>query len=320
MSPLEEPHVVVLAGGLAYERDVSLRSGRRVADAIRALGAEATILDADAGLLPVLASHRPDAAIVALHGAPGEDGALRAVLELVGLPYVGSTAAASRLAWDKPSAKALVRAAGLCTPDWVALSHSTFRELGSRPVLDGIVRMLGMPLMIKPAQGGSALGVQRVHRPEDLPTAMVGCFAYGDTVLVEPLVDGVEVAVSVIDRPAGPEALPVVEVVPSGAAFDYEARYTPGRTTYHVPARLDPAVATAAADLAVRAHTVLGLRDLSRTDAIVTSDGRVSFLEVNVAPGMTETSMTPMAVEAAGLGLGELCLDFVRRAVERGRP
>lgn len=336
MTPaLEDPHVAVLAGGLAYEREVSLRSGRRVAEAIRALGAEATILDADADLLATLAAHRPDAAIVALHGSAGEDGALRGVLELVGLPYVGSTAAASRLAWDKPSAKALIRAAGLCTPDWVALTHSTFRELGSRPVLDGIVRTLGLPLMVKPAQGGSALGAHRVRAVEDLPAAMVGCFAYGDTVLVEPLVDGVEVAVSVIDRPAGAgpagsagrtgsaegtgaEALPVVEIEPSDAVFDYAARYTAGRTTYHVPARLDPAVAAGVAELAERAHTVLGLRDLSRTDAIVTPDGTAWFLEVNVVPGMTETSMTPMAIQAAGLGLGELYLDFVRRAVRRG--
>jgi D-alanine-D-alanine ligase len=314
----EDTHVAVLAGGLAYEREVSLRSGRRVAEAIRALGAEATLLDADANLLDTLARHRPDAVFIALHGPPGEDGGLRGVLELVGTPYVGSTAAASRVAWDKPSAKTLVRAAGLGTADWVTLSHSTFRELGSAPVLDGIVRTLGLPLVIKPAQGGSALGVHRVGTVEELPAAMVGCFAYGDTVLVEPLVEGVEVAVSVIDGPTGARALPAVEIVPSGEAFDYEARYTPGRTTYHVPARLDPAVAARAAELAERVHTVLGLRDLSRTDAIDTSDGQVCFLEVNVAPGMTETSMTPMAVQAAGLGLGELCLSFVRRAMERG--
>ncbi|HEX5496419.1 MAG TPA: D-alanine--D-alanine ligase [Mycobacteriales bacterium] len=327
MTPgLEDPHVAVLAGGLTYEREVSLRSGRRVAEAIRALGAEATLLDADVDLLATLAAHRPDAVIVALHGSAGEDGALRGVLELVGMPYVGSTAAASRLAWDKPSAKALIRAAGLCTPDWVALTHSTFRELGSRPVLDGIVRTLGLPLMVKPAQGGSALGAHRVQVVEDLPAAMVGCFAYGDTVLIERLVAGVEVAVSVIDGPVGTastastgaRALPVVEIVPSDAMFDYAARYTPGRTTYHVPARLDPVVAARVAELAERAHAVLGLRDLSRTDAIVTSDGTVWFLEVNVAPGMTETSMTPMAIRAAGLELGELCLNLVRRAAERG--
>ena len=318
MIPVEDLHVVVLAGGLTYEREVSLRSGRRIAEAIRALGAEASVLDADADLLTTLATHRPDAVFVALHGSAGEDGALRGVLELVGMPYVGSDAAACRMAWDKPSAKALVRAAGLATPDWVALPHSTFRELGAGPVLDGIVARLGLPLMIKPAQGGSALGVQRVYEVADLPAAMVGCFAYGDTVLVEPLIEGVEVALSVVDDPAGPRALPPVEIVPSTGVFDYAARYTPGLTTYHVPARLDPAVAARAAELAERAHSVLGLRDLSRTDAIVTPDGQVWFLEVNVAPGMTETSMTPMAVRAAGLGLGELCLGFVQSAAERG--
>ncbi|HEY9389006.1 MAG TPA: D-alanine--D-alanine ligase [Mycobacteriales bacterium] len=317
--PAEDLHVAVLAGGLAFEREVSLRSGRRIAEAVRALGTEASLLDADADLLATLSRHRPDAAFLALHGSTGEDGALRGVLDLVGMPYVGSDAAACRVAWDKPTAKALVRAAGLATPDWVALPHSTFRELGAGPVLDGIVARFGLPLMIKPAQGGSALGVQRVYQVADLPAAMVGCFAYGDTVLVEPLIEGVEVALSVVDDPAGPRALPAVEIVPSGGVFDYAARYTPGLTTYHVPARLDPEVAVRAAELAERAHAVLGLRDLSRTDAMVTPDGQVWFLEVNVAPGMTETSMTPMAVQAAGLGLGELCLRLVRKAVERGQ-
>jgi D-alanine-D-alanine ligase len=318
MRPAEELHVVVLAGGLTYEREVSLRSGQRVAAALRDVGPEVSVLDADADLLPTLAAHRPDAVFVALHGSSGEDGSLQAVLELVGTPYVGSAAAACRIAWDKPTAKTLVRRAGLSTPDWLALPHSTFRELGAQAVLDRVVGRLGLPLMVKPAQGGSALGAHQVRDVDDLPAAMVACFGYGDTVLVEPLVTGVELAVSVVDGPDGPRALPAVEIVPPGGAFDFAARYTAGMTTYHTPARLDPAVALRAAELAERAHAVLGLRDLSRTDAIVTADGEVQFLEVNVAPGMTETSLTPMAVEAAGLRLGAVCLGLVQRAVGRG--
>lgn len=315
----EDLHVVVLAGGLAYEREVSLRSGQRVANALRALSVEATVLDTDSHLLETLSTHHPDAVFIALHGAAGEDGALRSVLDLAGIPYVGSPAAASRLAWDKPSAKAVLRAAGLTTPDWVALPHSTFRELGAQQVLDRVMARLGLPLMIRPAQGGSALGAHQVRTEDDLSTAMVGCFAYGDTVLIEPFVDGVEVAVSVVAGPGGPVALPAVEIAPAGGVFDYAARYTAGMTTYHTPARLDPPVAARAADLALRAHAALGLRDLSRTDAIVTPDGQVHFLEVNVAPGMTETSMMPMAVEAAGLNLGALCVSLLRQAVERAQ-
>ncbi len=312
-----ELHAVILAGGLTFEREVSQRSGRRVADALRHAGYEAPILDTDTALIDALAAARPDAVFIALHGGAGEDGALRSVLDLIGVPYVGSTPTACRVAWDKPNAKAAVRGTGIATPDWVALPQSTFRELGAQVVLDRIVSRFGLPLMVKPAQGGSALGAHRVDSLEDLPAAMVGCFAYGETALVERFVTGAELAISVVDGPDRPQALPAVEIVPASGVFDYAARYTAGMTTYHTPARLDPAVAARAAHLAERAHEVLGLRDLSRTDAIVAPDGEVHFLEVNVAPGMTETSMLPMAVEAAGLDLGELCASMLRRAAER---
>ena len=309
--------VVVLAGGLAYERDVSVRSGRRVCEALKAAGVSVRVLDADAALIGTLAADPPDAVFVALHGGSGEDGALRTVLDLVGVRYAGSDAAACRMAWDKPNAKAAVRAAGLSTPDWVALPHSTFRELGAAAVLDRIVDRLGLPLMVKPAQGGSALGARVVASAVELPDAMISCLSYGDTVLVEPYVDGVEVAVSVVDLGAGPVALPAVEIEPSSGVFDYASRYTAGTTTYHTPARLSADVAARVAEVAVRAHSVLGLRDLSRTDAIVTADGVVQFLEVNVSPGMTATSLLPMSIEAAGLAMGEVCSTLLSRAASR---
>jgi D-alanine-D-alanine ligase len=313
--PTEETplRAVVLAGGLTFEREVSLSSGTQVVEELARVGVDAELRDADAELLPGLAAAPADAVFVALHGATGEDGALRAVLDLAGVPYVGSPAAACRLAWDKPAAKSVVRTAGVTTPDWVALPHSTFRELGAGAVLDLIVARLGLPLMVKPASGGSALGAQKVTRVEDLPAAMVSCFAYGDTVLVERFVDGVEVALSVVDLGEGPEALPAVEIEPESGVFDYTARYTPGLTEYHAPARLADDVAARAAEVAVRVHEVLGLADLSRTDAIVTPDGEVHFLEVNVSPGLTETSMFPMAVEAAGHDLGEVLARLLTR-------
>nr|BFE66943.1 hypothetical protein GCM10020092_002440 [Actinoplanes digitatis] len=158
MGTPSETHVLVLAGGLSYERDVSLRSGRRVLDALRAAGLSAELRDADVSLLPALQADPPSAVVIALHGATGEDGSLRGVLDLCGIPYVGSGARASRLAWDKPSAKAMLREAGIPTPDWVALPHDRFSELGAVAVLDRIVERLGLPLMVKPAQGGSGLG------------------------------------------------------------------------------------------------------------------------------------------------------------------
>ncbi len=308
---------VVLAGGLAYEREVSLHSGRRVCEALKQAGVAVRMLDPDGELLAGLAVDRPDAVFIALHGADGEDGALRSVLDLADVPYVGSDAAACRMAWDKPTAKAIVHAVGLTTPDWVALPHSTFRELGAAVVLDRIVERFGLPLMVKPAQGGSALGARVIRSAAELPAAMVSCLSYGDTVLLEPYVEGVEVSVSVVDLGAGPVALPAVEIVPTSGVFDYAARYTAGMTTYHTPARLPSAATDAVAAAAVRAHEALGLRDVSRTDAIVTADGVVQFLEVNVSPGMTATSMLPMSIEAAGLEPGEVIATLLERAATR---
>ncbi|MCF6746502.1 D-alanine--D-alanine ligase [Blastococcus sp. KM273128] len=308
---------VVLAGGLTFEREVSLSSGTQVVEELTRAGVDAELRDADADLLPGLAAAPADAVFIALHGATGEDGALRAVLDLAGVPYVGSPAAACRLAWDKPAAKSVVRTAGLTTPDWVALPHSTFRELGAGAVLDLMVARLGLPLMVKPASGGSALGVQKVSRVEDLPAAMVSCFAYGDTVVVERYVEGVEVALAVIDLGEGPVALPAVEIEPESGVFDYSSRYSPGLTEYHAPARIPDDVAARAAEVAVRVHEVLGLADLSRTDAIITPDGEVHFLEVNVSPGLTETSMFPMAVEAAGYDIGTVLGRLLARRAEK---
>jgi D-alanine-D-alanine ligase len=305
--------VVVLAGGLTFEREVSLSSGNQVEEALRRAGVDAELHDADAELLPGLTASPADAVFIALHGSTGEDGALRAVLDLAGVPYVGSPAAACRLAWDKPAAKSVVRSAGVTTPDWVALPHSTFRELGAGTVLDLIVARLGLPLMVKPASGGSSLGVQKVSRVEDLPAAMVSCFAYGDTVMVERFVDGVELAISVVDLGSGPEALPAVEIEPESGVFDYTSRYTPGMTEYYAPARVSAEVSARAAEVALTVHRALGLADLSRTDALVTPDGEVHFLEVNVSPGLTETSMFPMALEAAGHRLGEVLAGLLAR-------
>jgi D-alanine-D-alanine ligase len=312
-----DAQVLVLAGGLSYERDVSLRSGRRVLDALRGAGISASMRDADAALLPFLSSDPPDAVVIALHGATGEDGSLRGVLDLCGIPYVGCDARAARLAWDKPSAKSMLREAGIPTPDWVALPHDRFSELGAVAVLDRIASRLGLPLMVKPAQGGSGLGAAVVKDAAALPAAMVGCFAYDSTALVERYVPGMDVAVSVLDLGSGPQALPAVEIVPRNGVYDYAARYTAGLTTWHTPARLSPEVAARVAETALAAHKALGLRDLSRVDLIVDRDGEPQVLGINVSPGMTETSLLPLAVQAGGLDFGTVLAKLVRRAVTR---
>ena len=308
---------LILAGGLSHERDVSLRSGRRCADALRAAGHEVLLRDADASLMVDLATPSFDAALIALHGGAGEDGALRQVLDLVGLPYVGSEPDACRAAWDKTAAKAAAGRAGLRTPASITLPHAAFRELGAAAVLDRIVTHLGLPLMVKPARGGSALGATAVDKAEDLPSAMVQCYSYGEAALIETFVEGTELAVTVLDGAAGLRALPAVEIVPVSGVYDYAARYTAGATEFFTPARLSAAVAAQVADVAVAAHKALGLRDLSRVDLILDAAGVVQLLEVNVAPGMTETSLLPMAVEADGLDLGEVLGDLLERAAGR---
>ncbi|GAA4239108.1 D-alanine--D-alanine ligase [Actinomadura meridiana] len=308
---MELGHVVVLAGGLSYEREVSLRSGRRITDALRALDIPVELRDADATLLDSLTDDPPDAVFPVLHGAAGEDGSIRDVLELLDVRYVGARPDACRVAWDKPTAKSVVRRAGLRTPDSVALPKEVFHDLGASSVLDQIIRSLGLPLFVKPTRGGSALGASAVHEASDLSAAMVGCFAYGDAALVEQYVAGTEVSVSVFDRDGESIALPAVEIVAPGGLYDYTARYDAGDTEFVTPARLSPEATARATAAAVTAHQALGLRDLSRTDLIISPDGDVHFLEVNVAPGMTETSLFPRAVSVAGLDLGEVCRDLL---------
>lgn len=309
--------VLVLAGGLSYEREVSLRSGRRVAEALAEAGVEAVLADVDAALLPGLAEEPPDAVFVALHGAAGEDGSIRGVLDLLDIAYVGSGVAACRVAFDKPTAKALASAAGLRTPDSVALPSTVFRELGAGGLLAGIVERFGLPLVVKPARGGSALGMTVVREESALPPAMLAAFSYGDVALIERFVAGVELAVGVVELGGVARALPAVQITPAGGVFDYAARYTAGASEYQVPAALDAASTAAAAEAALTAHRALGLRDISRTDLILHESGPV-FLEVNVAPGMTATSLLPMAVAADGCELGVLCRDLLLQARQRG--
>ena len=250
-------------------------------------------------------------------GAAGEDGALRNVLESLRIPYVGSSAAASRLAFDKPIAKTLADGAGLDTPPCVAMPQSTFRELGATGVLDAVIDAVGLPLVVKPTKGGSSLGTAIVHRAADLPAAMVGAFAYGDVVLMERYVGGTEVSIGVFERGGDVLALSAVEIVPEGELYDYAARYTAGTTEFFCPARLDDERALAAQAMALNMHVLLGLQDWSRTDLIIDPDGRPWFLEVNVAPGMTETSLFPQALVAADIGLGEITADLVEAAITR---
>jgi D-alanine-D-alanine ligase len=319
MMNINSARVLVLAGGISHERDVSLRSGRRVADSLAQHGISVELRDPDASLLSYLRTSRPDVVWPALHGASGEDGALRGLLDIIGIPYVGSRADAARLAWDKPTAKTLVSRVGVRTPQSITLPRDAFRELGAHSILEEISEEFSGPLVVKPAQGGSAQGVTIVDDRSLLPRAMVDAYTYWDVALIEQQITGTEIAVGIIDSGDGPVALPAVEIAPLSGVYSFEARYNAGETEFFVPARISEDVAALAAEAALTAHRALGLRHLSRVDLIVDGAGTPWFLEANVLPGLTETSILPQALEAAGHDLGWVYSALASAALSEAR-
>lgn len=307
--------VLILAGGISHERDVSLKSGRRVADALADAGCEVEIREPDSELIGHLIATRPDVVWSTLHGAVGEDGSLQDLLSLAQIRYVGTQAEGARLAWNKPTAKILLARHGVQTPASITLPSSSFKELNAESVLAMVATELTYPLIVKPARSGSAQGVNQVNNAKEFSRAMIEAFAYCDEVMVEKFVAGTELAISVVDLGGGPVALPAVEIVPESGSFGYNERYTPGQTDYFVPARLPATTLEAAAELATTAHSALRLRHLSRIDMIVDEDGTPWFLEANVTPGMTETSLLPQSVVASGQTLPETYLSLVQAAL-----
>jgi D-alanine-D-alanine ligase len=313
---MRDSSVAVIAGGLSFEREVSLRSGRRVADALRERGFVVSELDADDQLVELLQAVDHDAAFLALHGRFGEDGTVAGLLELLGLPYTGSGVDASRLAFDKLAAKSVLRHAGLSVPDAIPLAEGALRELGMGTLLDRAVEQLGLPLVVKPNRGGSALGIRLVERAGQLPAALMTAFGYDDTVLLERWVTGAELALAVVD---GHRPLPAVEIRPKAGWYDFAARYTHGAADFRAPAELDPALTERCMEAARTAHLALGCRDLSRVDAILDEEGTCWVLEVNTGPGLTSTSLVPMAADAAGIAFADLAVHLTNRAIAR-RP
>lgn len=313
----DSPHVLILSGGISHERDISLKSGRRVADGLLSHDVSVEIRDPDGSLIEHLNEAPPSVVWPVLHGASGEDGALRALLQMLGIPYVGSTADASRIAWNKPVAKSLVERAGVVTPRSITLSRDAFRELGAESVLETVTETIDVPLIVKPAQGGSAQGVSWVDSPEDLRKAMVHAFTYSDVALIEQRIIGVEVCVPIIDTGDGPRAIPAVEIEPISGHYDFEARYTAGATRFYTPPRLEEGVQKMVSDLALAVFDALGLRDLARVDFIIDSDNTAWFLEASTMPGLTETSSTALALDSAGYDVGGVYTALVDSARAR---
>jgi D-alanine-D-alanine ligase len=313
-------HVVVISGGLSFEREVSLSSGQQVANALGDAGLDVTMMDADQDLLQRLLDLGPNTvAFMALHGAIGEDGTLQDILDACGVRYVGSRGEASRLAYDKPIAKHLASHRGIATPNYASLAEETFHDLGASFILDRFDEHLGFPLVVKPTRGGSSFGLSVVRNRQDLPQAMINCFNHGRTALLEAYVEGTEVAVGLVESTDGLLVLPPVEIVPDSGIYDFEARYTPGRTRYFAPARLPSETLTAVSAAAQDMHYALGLRHISRCDFIVDNNGTPQFLEATGSPGLTDTSIILVAMRELGLTTSQIFADLVGVALQDPR-
>jgi D-alanine-D-alanine ligase len=305
--------IAIIAGGRTPERDVSLRGGHRVATALASLGHDTWTVDpAESNLVEALRERPVDLCWLTVHGKEGEDGTVQRVLDLEQVPYTGTRALDCELTFDKVLAKDVLRRANVPTPDWVVIEGSALRDLGAGASLATAVERVGLPCVVKPSRSGSALGVAVVERAADLAGAVMSALSYSDAAIVERRVVGTEVAAAAIGDPL--ELLPLVEVEPKNGVYDYSARYTAGATDYWAPARLDAATASTASSAAARALDALTIRSLGRVDLIVDDDGRPWVLEANVSPGMTETSLVPMAAAAAGLSLAQLCDTIIRSA------
>ncbi|HEX2160395.1 MAG TPA: D-alanine--D-alanine ligase [Thermoleophilaceae bacterium] len=309
--------VAVLAGGSSFERQVSLRSGARVEDALERLGHEVVAIDAGPDLVRRLRDERLDAAFVAMHGRDGEDGTVQELLEILGLPYTGSGVPACARAMDKVLTKHLLVEHGVPTPEFFAFNQTAFRELGAADALPAIEERLAFPIVVKPSSQGSALGIKFARTAADVPGALVAAFSYDAKVLLERFVDGRDLAVSVLDGPDGAVALPVVEAIPAGDVYDFQARYEIGQTEFVCPAELPDGVTERAQQLALRTYELLGCYGFGRVDLMLDAAGELYVLEANPIPGLTETSLLPQAAEEAGIGFDDLVDRILQSAFTR---
>jgi D-alanine-D-alanine ligase len=308
--------VAVLAGGRSPEREVSLRSGHRVASALQARDFDVVLIDpSDGPFVENVSAARVSACYVALHGKEGEDGAVQRLLELLAIPYTGSAPHACQLAFDKVLAKEAMDVAGVPTPPWAAIQATALRDLAAAPALRHVIERVDLPLVVKPSRAGSAMGMSFVDHEHDLTHAVMNALSFSDTAVIERRIDGTEVAVGLVGSTG--EQLPLVEIVPKSGVFDYAARYTAGATEYFAPARVGPEVAAACQAAAAKAFDVLGVRDVGRADILLDGDGTPWVIDVNVSPGMTDTSLLPMAARVAGVAFDELCERIVLLALER---
>ncbi len=310
---MSEGAVIVAMGGRSLEREISLRSGRRVERALRELGYDVHALDVDGDFVERVLAEQPSFVFVAMHGRGGEDGTLQDLLETLAVPYTGSDPLSSALCMDKMLFKRMLRLHGIPTPAFHSFNETAFRELGGARTFPKLLAELGLPAVVKPVAQGSAIGIKFVTSAEQLPSAILGAFGYGDRVLVERRVVGRELAVTIVGPAAQPRALPIVELFTPESFYSYEAHYTIGQLRMEVPAELPDEVRARVESIALASYTLMGCRDFARVDLILDEHNIPQVLEINTIPGLTETGITTAAAEAAGMTFAELLAAIVAR-------
>lgn len=299
--------VGVLAGGPSSEREISLRSGKAVHQALVRDGVDAVLVELWDDLHAAISANRFDAAFIALHGRYGEDGTVQRQLEDAGIPYTGSGPVASRLALDKAAAKHLFVQHCIPTPQYMIYEQGVTRMAD--------ILTVGMPLVVKPQFEGSSMGLGIVKDAGELPAAVERALAYDRYLVIEEFIEGRELTVGILDD----EPLPVVEIVPKERVYDYHAKYRDPDTRYRAPAPLGRETAGRARELARRAHRSLGCRSFSRVDMLLDASGELFVLEVNTIPGMTERSLLPKAAAVAGYDFSALCRKLIENALDHGK-
>jgi len=307
--------IAVLSGGKSAEREVSLRSGAQVAKALRGRAHDVTLVDLDSTTWDLLRDGGFECVFNALHGRLGEDGTVQGMLELLGLPYTGSGVLASALCMDKARAGKVMAGAGLHVPEFEEME---IKEGVNAAVVERLVDHFGLPVVIKPVREGSTIGLTIATDADAVASGLVLAARYDRRVLVQRFATGTEITVGVLATPEV-QVLPTLEIVSDNPVYDYDAKYTAGKSHHIIPARIPEPAQKAASEVAARAFTELGCSGMARVDIIVDAAGTPWVLEVNTVPGLTEVSLLPDAARAAGIEFDDLCQRLVDHAIGRSR-
>lgn len=315
---LRKKKIGVLMGGTSAEREVSLKTGKAIATALKRKGLKVISIDVDKDIAKKLSKEKINLAFIALHGRGGEDGTIQGLLELLGIPYTGSGVLASALALNKVQAKKVFKFHGLPIPEFQVWKKEDLAAKGEHRQRRGSrIQDLRfpLPLVIKPAREGSTIGLSIVHTKRDIKKAMERAFKYDEEIIFEKYIEGKEVTVGIV----GDEALPVIEIRPKDAFYTYEAKYIKGLTDFIIPAPLPKKVYSQVQKIALSAYHALGCRHFARVDMIVNKKNKPYLLEVNTIPGMTATSLLPQAAAKRGISFDNLVLKILKLAIESKR-